>query len=167
MPENKDIISEDSVLRLAARFPSVVSEEAYDALEEEVMDYLLTPTAHLPSVNRVDGNPTGSEDLCTYWQKMGTLETIEGNFRFPNLVNLAKCLIALPHSNADTERVFSIVRKIVTDYRTELDQSTLCALVACKLNDDSKCFKLDTPTDLLQTAKSSTSDYNKEHKKHV
>ena len=78
------------------------------------------------------------------------LKTLEGADRFLYLVQLVKCILALPHSNADTERVFSIVHKIVTDYRMEMDQSTLCALVACKMNCDDKCFQVDTPRELLQ-----------------
>ncbi len=61
---------------MAEHFPS---QDDYDALEEEVMDYFLTPTSSLPSVNREEGKPTHGEDLCTYWQKMGTLKTINGN----------------------------------------------------------------------------------------
>lgn len=91
------------------------------------------------------------------------MKIINGTIRFPLLSRLAKCLLSLPHSNADTERVFSIVRKIITDYRTEMEPSTLCALVACKLNNDSTCFELNTPKGLLTKAKSSTMDYNKAH----
>ena len=72
-------------------------------------------------------------------------------------------LLALPVSNAETERVFSIVRKIVTDYRSQMDQSTLCALMSCKINNDSVCFQLDTPTILLKEAKSATLKYNSAH----
>ena len=67
-----------------------------------------------------------------------------GTTRFPLLTRLAKYLHSLPHSNADTDREFSIVKKIITDYYTEMEQSTLCALVACKLNNDSTYFELNT-----------------------
>ena len=65
---------------------------------------------------------------------------------------LTKCL---PVSNADTERVFSTVRKIITDYRTEseMEQDTLCALLTCKINCDCSCFELDTPMELYRAAK--------------
>ena len=76
---------------------------------------------------------------------------------------LAKRVLALPVSNADTERVLSMVRKIVTDYRTELNRSTLCALLSCKLNCNSSCFNLHTPDELLSRAKHATVEYNKAH----
>lgn len=134
MPEHQTNISVAAVLRLAEHFPSAVPENAVDQLEEEVLDYTLMSPETLPTVHKETGKLTKSEELCTYWQSVGKLMTMDGNARFPNLTSLAKCLLALPHSNADTERVFSIVRKIMTDYRTEMEQSTLCALLACKLN---------------------------------
>ena len=46
--------------------------------------------------------------------------TLEGKDRFGNISKLAKSLLSLPHSNANTERIFSIVR-IITDYHTEME----------------------------------------------
>ena len=127
------------------------------------MDYKLTMSSQLPPVYKEKDKPTKSAELCTYWQEVGRIKTLTGTPRFPNLSRLAKCLVALPRSNADTERVFSIVRKIVTDYRTEMEQSTLCALVSCKLNSNCDCLKLDTPKVLLKKAKVATMEYNRAH----
>ena len=91
------------------------------------------------------------------------MKTLCGTPRFPNFTRLAKCILSLPISNVDTERVFSIVRKIVTDYRTEMDQSTLCALVSCKLNSNSDCYDLEMPKELLKRAKVATVEYNRTH----
>ena len=44
--------------------------------------------------------------------------------RFGTLAQLAKILLVLPHSNADPERLFSMVRKIETEQRKHLDPST-------------------------------------------
>ena len=110
------------------------------------------------------GQPIKSEEVCAYWQHIGRMTTLDGAARFPNLSRLAKCVLALPVLNAETERVFSIVRKIVTDYRTQMDQSTLCALISCKLNNDSKCFELATPEELLKQARTATMEYNRAHR---
>ena len=66
------------------------------------------------------------------------MTTLSGLLRFPNLIKLAKCVLALPVSNAGTEEVFSIVRKVITDYCTQLN---LCSFLACKLNNDCGCFQ--------------------------
>ena len=49
-------------------------------------------------------------------------------------------LLSLPSSNADNERVFSMVKKIDTDSRFDLGQDTICALLSCKLNTEDICF---------------------------
>ena len=157
LPENRDIIRPQTALRLARRFAMTVPMPAHDSLEEEVLDYSLAPITTLPQVEE------GQDQLCQYWQAIGRMKCVDGTHRFPNLARLAKCMLSLPHSNADTERVFSIVRKIVTDYRTEMEQDTLCALVACKLNSDFDCYHFDPPHKVLVKAKKATSDYNNAH----
>ena len=44
MPENKDKLATSSVLRLANMFSAAVPEEEIDKSEEEIMDYILTPS---------------------------------------------------------------------------------------------------------------------------
>lgn len=162
-PENQESLTVAPVLRLAARFPAAVPVEACDALEEELLDYMLLPSTDLPVVNREEGKPTQSPELCLYWHEVGKISTLSGATRFPHLTSLAKCILALPVANADTERVFSIVRKISTDYRGQMEQNTLCALVSCKLNNDQKCYELETPTELLRKARTATKEYNRAH----
>ena len=116
-------------------------------------------SSQIPFVYKEKNKPTKGAVLCTYWQEVGMIRTLVGTPGFRSLSWLAKFLLALPHSNADTERVFSTVRKNVTNYRTEMEQSTLCALVSCKLNRSCDCFKLDTPKELLKKAKVSTMEY--------
>ena len=150
MPENQASISTATVLRLADRFPSALPDDAVDHLEEEVLDYTLVSAEELPATSTEARNSARNKELCSYWQGIGKLTTLDGSVQFPYLASLAKCLLSLPHSNADTERVFSIVRKIVTDYRTEMDQSLLCALIACKLNCDTCCFKFTPSAELFK-----------------
>ena len=61
---------------------------------------------------------------------------IAGEQTFSNLVTLIKSLLCIPHSNASSEKIFSMVRKIVTESRTSLHYDTVCALLSCKLNCD-------------------------------
>ena len=163
LPEKRCTVTWAVIHRLAERFPAV-SEDHFDDLEEEVLDYVLAPPATMPSVHRDEGKPTNGAELNTYWNEVGKMKTLGGGVRFPALTRLAKCLLSLPISNADSERVFSIVRKIITDYRTEMEQDTLCALLACKLNSNSTFYELDTPKELLQVANRATKEYNDAHK---
>ena len=72
------------------------------------------------------------------------MTTTNGTVRCPLLTRLAKCLLSLPHSNADTERVFSVVRKIITDYSTEIEPSPGCMmkhLAIAKSQVSVKCYE--------------------------
>ena len=64
--------------------------------------------------------------------------TSDGKPKYPLLTKLAKAALVLPHSNADSERAFSIVGKIRTQFRSEMCQDTLCALLSCKMNTNGK-----------------------------
>ena len=54
---------------------------------------------------------------------------IAGKRIFNNLAALMKSLLCIPHSNAFSERTFSMVRKIVTENRTSSHNNTVCALL--------------------------------------
>ena len=125
LPENRDKVTTALVLRLARRFSAATPHDCRDELEEEALDYILLPQSSLPTSGSESVEQSKSDEVCTYWTQVGKMTTLMGTVRFPNLSQLAKCILSLPVSNAETERVFSIVRKIVTDYRTQIDQKTL------------------------------------------
>ena len=45
--------------------------------------------------------------------------------RYPNLSKLALACVVLPNSNADSERIFSMLKKIQTEHRSELANDTI------------------------------------------
>ena len=59
-------------------------------------------------------------------------------------------LMSILCSNADSERGFSILRKIHTDQRSNLDQSTVIALMTLKFNCDDCCHAIAMNSDLLK-----------------
>lgn len=164
LPYRRCSISWNQVCQLAQCFAAAVPQGSLGALQEEMLDYKLAPASSLPG-SELSGESSSSVgvELCSYWEEIGRMRTLDGRAQFPHLTSLAKCVLSLPVSNADTERVFSNVRKLVTDYRTEMEQSTLCALLSCKLNSNIDCFELETPSDLLRNAKRATMDYNRQH----
>ena len=52
---------------------------------------------------------------------------VAGKQIFSNLAALIKSLLCIAHSNASSERTFSMVRKIVTKSRTSMHNDTVCA----------------------------------------
>ena len=54
--------------------------------------------------------------------------------RFGILSEFAPVLLILPHLNADPERLFSMVRKIQTEERGQLDPFTVCDLLSVMIS---------------------------------
>ena len=69
-------VTGSSICRLARRFPAALSEDKFDDLEEELLDYVLASCASMPSVHRDEGKPTKSAELCAYWQEVGNMKTL-------------------------------------------------------------------------------------------
>ncbi len=77
--------------------------------------------------------------------------------RFPCLVKLMTSLLTIPVSNADSERGFSMLRKIHTDQRPSLSQETLIALMTMQFNCLECCYESTFTEKLLTECKKATS----------
>ena len=104
-----------------------------------------------------------SDDLDHFWHTMSQKVDMNGQLLYPKLSALMKTLLVLPHSNADSERVFSMVRQIKTEVRSELDNTTVCSLLSAKINQDHKCYECKPSKELLSSAKIATRVYNQKH----
>ena len=69
----------------------------------------------------------------SFWSAVEPIKTLDGNRRFNALCKLMFGLWSRPCSNADSERGFSILRKIHTDQRSNIDLSAIIALITMKL----------------------------------
>ena len=117
---------------LATRF-SIVADDEIEHLVEEIQDYQLSPDDDLPAV-------TSDSRVDTFWAEMGRKKTFVGAVRFPLLTRVMTTLSVIAHRNTDCDRVFSMVRKIDTDSRSQLGNDTLRALLSCKINTDDPCY---------------------------
>ena len=68
--------------------------------------------------------------------------------RFPLLCKIAHLCLAVPISNADSERMFSMMNKIVPEFRSELNNDTVSYLLCSKQN-CSAIFVLNIAEELL------------------
>ena len=92
-------------------------------------------------------------------QKVDSVEPM-----FCRLIQVAKVVLIVPHSNAAEKRVFSMVRKNKTPFRSSLSlDGTLSSIITVKLGVDDPCEKFEPSKQLLETAKKSTWEYNKAH----
>ena len=98
-----------------------------------------------------------------FWLEVGKMTTFEEQPRFNLLHKLMSGLMSIPVSNADSERGFSIMRKIHSDQRSNLDQSTIVALMTIKFNIDNCCLDIKLPPELLCKCKKVTKTYVAPH----
>ncbi len=134
-----------SVVRLATQFCEEVDCEL---LKEEFDDLQLLEDDVISTV--MDGRQRRFDHV---WGDVMALKTALGVVRFPAITRVIIPLLGLPHSNAECERVFSMVRKIHTDSRKSLLPETLTSYMQCKINFDACCYDLEVTSDMRQLAK--------------
>ena len=87
--------------------------------------------------------------------------------RFPNLPDIALTVLTVTHSNASDERVFSMVKKNQTEFRSHLQLGgSLNSIVRIKMaypESVCPCHEWMLKDDLLKSCTSATKTYNEEH----
>ena len=66
----------------------------------------------------------------------GPAARLWGVLRFAILAKVMLAFVIIPIYNAASEQAFSMVKKIETDFQSELAQDTMCALLSTKMNSD-------------------------------
>ena len=112
------------------------------------MKYAVATDADLPAMD--DG-------VDAFWCAMASLKTVAGHYNYSTISKLIKMFLLLPYSNADSERVFSMVNRICTEHRADLAQDTVAALLSV----DSQRF--EPSRNELSKAESATMEYNRLH----
>ena len=98
------------------------------------------------------------------WHYLSNLKAVDGKNRFSRISRVAKLVLVIPHSNAEEERIFSMVRKNKTAFRPNLDpKGTLSSILTIKLASHQPAHVFEPPKSMLKEAKTATWDYNKLH----
>lgn len=149
------------------------SQNEHAKLEEEFVDYQLLKDEDIPHnvwheatvvVNEEDGHKYYRMDLI--WNYLSSMKSFDGYERFKRLAQVAKLILIIPHSNANEERVFSMVRKNKTPFRPSLGlDKTLPSLITIKLATEEPCHKYEPDSSIVSKAGKVTWEYNKEHQK--
>ena len=141
-----------NVTFLLQKFPALKpgTEEGMDRLEQQFALYQADKT--LPesvlSTDRVD----------VQWHLIGQLKNCQGQLKYDTLSRFMLGLLVIPHSNAASERVFSLVRKNQTDFRPNMGQQLLQSILINKTNDSEAlaCHAEHFSEPFLRKAKKST-----------
>ena len=110
-----------------------------EQLLEEFTEYQLLHHNEIPAkvwqdATVVDGEKTYHR-MDVLWYYLSSLQSsVDNTYRFARLSKVAKLILILPHSNAQEERLFSMVRKNKTSFRPSLDpKGTLSSILTIKL----------------------------------
>ena len=136
------------------RFPCLAQQDctvSLDTIEQEFLMYQVVP---LPTA------VTSAERIDMAWHLIGQMrDAATGNAKFRNLSSVMKGILTIFHSNADCERIFSLVQKNKTDYRPNMSTRTLGSLLTRKMMQSAQanvCHSMQYSTSLLHRAKSAT-----------
>lgn len=109
--------------------------EELDHLQEEFTEYQLLEESDIPQnvwekATVVDGEHTYHR-MDILWHRISNMRAPDKSLRFSKTALL---VLIIPHSNAEEERVFSMVRKNKTAFRPSLDpKGTLSSILTVKL----------------------------------
>ncbi len=103
------------------------------------------------------------DGVDAFWSAMASLKTVTGHYKYSTISKLMKTFFLMPHGNADSERVFSIINKICTEHRADLAQDTVAALLSVKVNSRVDSQRFEPSRNELSKAKSATMEYNRLH----
>ena len=109
------------VLQVNRRLGKLVDEE----LLQNEWKYLY----EIDSVKKIEWSKLCFDDM---WIKIGFFSTDEGKLCFPNLRSLLSVVRTLPHSNAEAERVFSLIPDAKTKKRNSMSIETLNSICVIK-----------------------------------
>ena len=131
-PRNSELSSSTGVVQLATKFTSFTVDQM-DTLSMQFRDFRAASDDQLPPFD-----PHETAAIDHFWAAMAEVPLVTDldTLRFGVLSTLAKVLLVLPHSKADPERLFSMIRKIDTEQIKLLDPSTVCDLLSDKVNND-------------------------------
>ena len=88
----------------------------------------------LPFSNQVDklAGWDLTERIDRLWGRVANIKDEDGNLKYCRLAGIMMGLLAVPHSNADSERVFSLVRKNKTESRASMSRQLLSDIISIK-----------------------------------
>lgn len=110
----------DSLIPLINLFPSLIEKNNIDELESQWHESL--NQEEVPKNLRLD----------EYWNKIFNLKNAVGDPMFPLLIKFIGPILALPHSSATVERVFSQLNLIKSKQRNALHTATVNAIMIGK-----------------------------------
>ena len=106
-----------------------ITLSTFDLIEQTipiVFDKMAVKLEHREFVLDTEVHAGESEDAVEFWIRVSHTSSPMDELKYHKLASLALQLLSIPSSNADSERVFSLVRRIKTEFRSSLLTETVC-----------------------------------------
>lgn len=103
-------------------------------------------------------NWENTEDTVKFWTEVQQSRDAAGCCPYKDLFNVATKIMSLPHSNADIERVFSLMNVVKSKLRNALHLKTINAILFIRTGltaVNSNCYNYQLPADILSKIGSS------------
>lgn len=145
------------------------SPQQQDLLMEEFVEFQLLSDEDIPEdvwkkATVVEKDEKTYHRMDVLWHHISTMRGPDKALRFTGLSKIGLLVMTIPHSNAEEERIFSMVKKNKTAFRPNLDpQGTLSSILTIKTARTSPAHQFEPSKELLKKAKSATWEYNQEH----
>lgn len=143
-PAKKHRQSYEQIRTLARDLGLYTSSEDLDIIADQWTDHLLEED--------VDA---GNSQAAKYWCDAVT--------KYPELTSVMQALLCVPHSNASLERVFSMLKKVLNDQRSDLSTQSVNVLLRLKMKSDGCCKDVKFAAELIKSAKKAINQYNMSH----
>ena len=133
-------VCKNACRRTTARFViSLLQHNSPQHLQEVFVDYQLMESSEVPGavweaalIKNDDGTQYFRMDIV--WAHLASMSSPDGMPRFSKLEKVAKLVLTLSHSNAEEERLFSMVRKNKSAFRPNINlDGTLSSILNVKL----------------------------------
>ncbi|PIK39992.1 hypothetical protein BSL78_23160 [Apostichopus japonicus] len=151
----------DKDKRLEVNFSSVLYFVDRFKFMQDELDDLQVEFAHY----QVDDELDMSESTADYfWAQLPQQkDKATGAVKYKHLPRVMLMILTIDHSNAQDERIFSVVRKNATEFRPNLSTEVLSKSLTSKLywqEAGVPCYKRELNRELLQRCKKATMEYN-------
>lgn len=162
------------VCSVSDRYDTLFTRVSIDTLYDEFCDYQTLSEFEIgqcawQDTKVVDSVEEDGTVVCHYgavlWWHIGQMQQPETSvLRFRDLSKVVHTVLVIPHSNAEEERLFSMVHKSKTDSRSSLNiDGTLSNITLANSETTTPCYKWKPDNELLQSSKRATALYNRDH----
>lgn len=145
------------------RFPSFLckekNESAEDAVNQLQKQFIALQVDDSSIITDEDSTDTAK------WSQLLNIRGADGLHKYNRIARLMLSILTIPHSNAECERVFSLVKKNRTQFRSSMSNTTLESISILKTRSSSPCYANTFSPELLRKAKKATSSSLKSDKR--